>query len=287
MKDGLTIEEIIAARYPGLSQKLQQAADILVTNKFEVASRTLRAISAAYDLSPATLSRLARALGFDTYDDMRDVMRDDVGRQVDGMSDRVARLRATPAATVMDRQIAACMANIEDMRELNPHARMEQAVDLMLAARNVVLFGAFGSSGIVEYMAYLTNYFAPNWTLAGRRGASLGASVAGLGPQDVLFVVTTAPHAHRAVITAKAASDQGATVIVVTDSHTCPAVRHSTVSFFVPSQSPQFFSSYAATLVLMEGLIATLIARSPDDLTARIAEVDAGNRNLGEFWSET
>ena len=209
-----------------------------------------------------------------------------MGRQMGGMTDRVARLRATPPATVMDRQVAACMANIEDMKALNPHARVDEAVDLMLAARQVVLFGAFGSSGIVEYMAYLANYFAPNWTLAGRRGASLGASVSGLGPGDVLFVVTTAPHASRAVIAAEAASAQGAAVIVVTDTHTCPAVRHATVSFFVASDSPQFFSSYAATLVLMEGLIATLIARSPDDLTERIAGVDAGNRKLGEFWSD-
>lgn len=284
MPDAMTIEEIIATRYAGLSARLQEAADILVANKFEVASRSLRAVSAAYGLSPATLSRLARALDFESYDALREAMRGTVGRQMDGMTDRAARLRAQPAATVMDRQVAACMANIEDMRALNPPARIEQAVEALLSAGQVVLFGAFGSSGIVEYMAYLANYFAPNWTLAGRRGASLGASVSGLGKGDVLFVVTTAPHAHRAVTAAEAAAANGATVIVVTDTHTCPAVRHAAVSFFVPTESPQFFSSYAAMLTLMEGLIATLIARSPDDLTARIAQVDDGNRKLGEFW---
>jgi DNA-binding MurR/RpiR family transcriptional regulator len=286
MPERQTIEEVVASHYADLSDQLRRAADIVVQNKVDVATRSLRALSAAHDLSPATLSRLSKALGFDGYDAMREVIRSAVERQMGTLSEKADRLRKDAAGkgSIFDRQAAACIANIEDMKELTPRTRIDQTVELLVGARQVVLFGAFGSSGIVEYLAYLANYFAPNWTLAGRRGASLGASLAGLGPEDVLFLVTTAPHARRAVMAAEAAAEQGASVIVVTDSHTCPSVKHAKVSLFVPTDSPQFFSSYAAMLVLMEGLIATLIVRSPEDLAARIRDAEEGNRKLGEFW---
>lgn len=282
-----TIEEVVAAHYSGLSEKLREAADAVLANPVDVATRTLRAVSSSTGVAPATLSRLARALGFDSYEEMRELTRGAVERQLDGMGERVQRLRTdgNNQGPIFDRQAEACISNIAQMRELNPNDRIDAAVEMLLSARNVVLFGAFGASGSVEYLAYLTSYFSSNWMLAGRRGESVGAALAGIQPDDVVFVVTKAPYAKRAVLAVEIAREAGAQTIVITDDYACPALMHATVGFIVPSESPQFFSSYAATMVLIEAIVASLVARSGDDALERIRSVEAHNRRFGEFWS--
>lgn len=282
------LQERVAERYAGLSAKLKDAADYVVANEIDVAARSLRSVSAASGVSPATLSRLARSLGFDTYEDMRELCRATVGGKVLSFSERADRLQGANESgdSILERQSRACIVNISKLSEDVDSLRLQSTVEALAKARSVVLFGAFGSTGIVEYMAYLANYFSTNWTLAGRMGASLGASLAALQAEDVLLVITKAPYADRAVRAAEMANNAGASVILICDSHACPALKYAKFPFIVPSDSPQFFSSYAATLALLETMIAMLVAQSGEEASRRIREVEARNEYLGDFWAE-
>lgn len=288
MLPAVTVKDRIAGRYADLSAKLRDAADFVADNPVDVATRSLRAVSAQSGVSPATFSRLARALGFDNYEQLREMARSAVGNNGMSFSDKARQLQEAPpaAASIFERQASACASNILEMQEQVDPARLDLAVETLRNARNVVLVGAFGSTGIVEYMAYLANYFADNWTLAGRMGASLGSALAPIGPEDTLLIVTKTPYARRAVLAAEIAHRQGANTVLLTDSHACPAIPYATVSFIVPSDSPQFFSSYAATLVLMEAIIAMLVSRSEVGTGDRIREVERRNKALGEFWTD-
>lgn len=283
-----SIEDRIAARYSDLSGQLRKAADYVAANPMDVASRSLRAVSSGSGLSPATYSRLARALGFDTYEDMRELCREAVGQHVPSFSEKAERLGddGGTGKTVFQRQTEACIANIATLQAQVAEDKLIRAVEVLARARNVVLFGAFGSTGIVEYLAYLANYCTSNWTLAGRMGASLGSALSVMNDQDVLFIVTKSPYARRAIIAAQMAQDLGATTIIITDSHSCPALKYADVPFIVPSESPQFFSSYTATLALLESLMAMLVACDPKGTSLRIRDVETRNSGLGEFWSE-
>lgn len=284
----VTVKDRIADHYTGLSTALRGAADYIAAHPVDVATRSLRSVSASSGVSPATFSRLARALGFENYEQLRDLSRGAVGRPVISFSEKAGQLQADARANVsiFERQMQACAANILDLSENTDNARLEAAVEVLRNARNVILVGAFGSTGIVEYMAYLANYFSDNWTLAGRMGASLGSVLAPIGPEDALLIVTKTPYAKRAVLATEIAHRQGAKTVLLTDSHACPAIPNATVSFIVPSDSPQFFSSYAATLVLMEAIIAMLVSRSEVGTGERIREVEKRNKALGEFWSD-
>ncbi|WP_343565212.1 MurR/RpiR family transcriptional regulator [Kiloniella sp. b19] len=288
MKSDVRIEDRISGSYAELSAKLKEAADYVVANQLEIATRSLRSVSAASHLSPATFSRLARSLGFSSYEELRELCRTALGDQGLSLSDRAQRLMEDPSASVnmLERHASACVRNISDVVSKVDPLRLKAAVDALSGARNVVLFGAFSSTGVVEYMAYLAQYFSTNWTLAGRMGSSLGSSVADLTDEDVLLIVTKTPYARRAVIAAELAREAGAQVIVITDSHVCPTNRYGNFSFIVQSDSPQFFSSYVATVALIETMIAMLVAQSGDEANIRIRDVEARNKRLGDFWAD-
>ncbi|MDA9982687.1 hypothetical protein N9H39_08130 [Gammaproteobacteria bacterium] len=52
------------------------------------------------------------------------------------------------------------------------------------------------------------------------------------------------------------------------------------------TESPQFFTSHVATLVLLESLIAMVLRRIGYDAQKRIESVGAINQSLGEYWQE-
>lgn len=283
-----TLEERVAERYSGLSGQLRKAADYVLSHPLDIASRPLRAISSESDVSPATYSRLSRALGFDNFEQMKDVSRRSVGRRVMLPSEKAERLRTANASmqSMLVRQSEACIGNIETFRDRTDNSKLEQAAALMLNAKRVVLVGALASTGITEYMAYIAQFFAGNWSLAGRMGASLGSEIAKLGRGDVVFVVTMNPYARQTIEAAKLARAAGCDVVLVTDALDCPGLAYATHGLVVPTESPQFFSSYAVTIVLIETLIAMIVSASEADVTAAIQRVEANNHALGEYMAE-
>ncbi|WP_214644968.1 MurR/RpiR family transcriptional regulator [Tritonibacter litoralis] len=288
MPNETRIEDTVSKHYPELSQTLRVAADFVVANQMDVATRSLRSVSGSSGVSPAAFSRLARALGFETYENLRETCRNGLWDRGASFAERAERLRncADETDAILHRHTTACLNNISEMTDAIATARLRAAVDALQAANSVLLFGAFSSFGIIEYMGYLAQFFASNWSIGGRMGTSLGSSLADLGSTDVVLIVTKTPYARRAVAVAERAKTTGAQVIVVTDSHICPAIKFANFPFIVPSDSPQFFSSYAATIALLETIIAMVVAQTGDKATNRIAEIEGHNNRLGEFWTE-
>ncbi|MBY6122274.1 MurR/RpiR family transcriptional regulator [Mameliella alba] len=282
------LETRIAHRYGGLSHKLREAADYVIAHPVEVATRSLRSVSAASAVSPATFSRLARALDFTSYEELRELSRQAIGDQVVSFAEKATQLQ-TPGeedASMLDRQAGACMSNIASLAQGIDRERLQEAVDALARARRVTVFGAFASHGIAEHLAYLANYFQSDWTVLSRAGSALSAAIGLLQPGDVFLVITKTPYARRAVFATQMARESGATTIVLTDTHASPALMHADLGFCVPSDSPQFFSSYVATLALMETLVAMLVAQSEDDIGEKIRLVEERNRRLGDFWAD-
>ncbi len=281
------LEGMLARKYERLSPKLRAAADFVAANPVEIATRSLRAVAAASGLAPVTFSRLARALGCDSYEELREAARARIGRSLSSFSRKAERLqsesRHAAQEPFLERQSAACTENIRALAGQVSHDVLERVVERLHRARSVLLVGGLGSLGIVDYMSYMASYFARNWRLAPRRGTSLGAILADLGPKDALFVVTKPPFARASVMAAEMASRQGAFVIVVTDNRACPALGHADARLVVPSESPQFFSSYAATLVLIETIIGMLVVRAGPSARKRIRDVENRNRLLQEI----
>lgn len=283
-----TIEERISKSYAGLSDKLQLAADYVAENPIDVATRSLRAVASTSGVSPATFSRLARALGYTDYEEMREDGRAAMGRRMESFSERAHNLRAgkhQPDGQVFfQRQASACIANIETLNRDLSSERLEAAVAALHEARHVLLVGSQGSSGIVDYFSYLAHWFSPNWFVAGRNGTALAATLARLGQGDAMLAVSKAPYARRTVSALRAAKAKGVMTLVITDSHTSPTLEFADHPFIVPTESPQFFSSYAATLVLIETIVTMLLTRAGPDAEDLIRDAENQVRDLGESW---
>ncbi len=289
MRSTATMEERISQNYQTLSDKLRVAADFVVDNPIDLATRSLRSLAVSSGVSPATFSRLARALGYEDYESLREAGRASVGRKLVPFSQRAHALLSEKeekdGKTFLRRQAAACISNIEYLDQNLRGEQLEQVIDVLHVARNVLLFGSLGSSGFTDYLGYLAHWFNTNWLVGGRNGTPLAASMSRLDHRDAVIVLTKAPYARRSVLALQSARQHKVPTIVITDSYSSPALEYADYSFIVPTESPQFFSSYAATLVLFETIISMLLAKRGQDAEELIRMAENQIHSLGETWS--
>lgn len=288
MNKTANIQDRINDVYADLSGKLQVAAKYVVENPVDLATRSLRSIASTSGVSPATFSRLARALGYSDYEQMREDGREAVERRVSPFSERAHALRVSVSGSentdILRHQAAACVGNIEALQNSIDVARLDAAVDCLHRAKSVLVVGAMGSAGITDYFAYMAHWFKSNWKTVGRNGVELSPSLSRLGRGDVVFALSKTPYARRTIAALKVARKAGATTIVITDSGTSPALQFSDHGFVTSTESPQFFSSYVATMVLMEAIISMLLARAGPEAEEMIRAAEIQIDGLGENW---
>lgn len=282
-----SFEQQLSGKYATLSAKLKQAADYVVSNPVDVATRSLRTISKETKLSPATFSRMSAALGYESYEDLREVLRLAIEQKGSPFSQRVEAMQQRHDEGdqgFLTQHIVDCTDNIQQLEEAIDAPTLEACVERLHHARSVLVLGALGSTGVAEYLTYMASFIADNWSMASRMGASLGSGLVGMTDKDVLIIITKPPFASNSIKAARVASEDGAFVVVITDTHTCPALAFASASFIVPTKSNNFFSSYTSTLVLCEIMIGLLAARAGAPVRHRIAEVENKIRRLNEVW---
>lgn len=278
-----SVQSAITEHYNELSDALKLAADFIMGNGFEVATRSLRSIAQESGLSPSSFSRLARAIGYEHYEQLQDMARKELANSSNQIATKAQQLREDANIPFLPRHVNACVANIQSLANDIDTAELDAAVDTLAAANKIMIIGSLSSAGFADYFAYLTSWFDGRWSVAGRNGVTMASSLSRLNSDDVVIVLSKAPYAKRAILATQMAAERKANIILLTNSHTFPAIKHAKHVFIQKIESPQFFSSYAATLVLIETLAGMLLSRTGDKAIEEIQSIAEQNQRLDEI----
>jgi DNA-binding MurR/RpiR family transcriptional regulator len=287
--DSGTLEKRIRQAADTLSPQMRRAADYVARHPDEIASRSLRFVARTSSVAPPTLSRLARVLGFETYEGLRDSCRDEMRLRTLSFAERAQVLQDETRGnaqqpSLLSRQIASVIDNINAIQRPTIESELEQAAETLLKANRVLLYGCLAAKAHMAYLAYMARMALPNWDIWEDDATSTGERLATLDGEDVVVVMSVAPYAARAVQVARLARGQNATVLAITDSPVSPIARLSNQSLTTAADSPNFFVSYTATVLLLETLIGMIVARAGMPARKRIAAVQAANCAAGEYW---
>ena len=286
-----SIQNQIGPRLNDLSPKLRSAAEFVLAYPDEVATRTLRQVAKAADLTPPTFSRLARALDCDTYDDLREICRSELKRRNRVLADKAQKLlqMSTPTGSTDQTgmffvQARSAIDNIQNLLQSLELDRLRSAADAMARARKVVMFGTTSGEVMVNYFRCMAGMAFDNWIIAGADSAMWATELTKLGPKDVVFVVSIEPYSDRPVRAAQFARTKGARVIAITDDVEAPMATIATNCFFVKTQSPQFFPSHIVPLLVIEGLMGMVVRRAGAQAARNIQAVESAGHELKEYW---
>lgn len=278
-----TVRTTIKSRFPAMSRQLQIGARFLLERPEDVATASMRAVAGRAGVTPVTLVRLARALGFEDWQDLRRPFVERLKPAPAPYSARAETLvrRRSPAALAHD-SFAAHAANLGATEAMNAPRDLAEAAALLARARRVHVAGFRSCHALAAGFVYVYRLFRPEVSLIG--GAlGLESDLRALGAGDAVVVLGFAPYSRECALVSEAAQRAGARRIAVTDSDVSPLALGADRVLRFAVAGPSFFPSIAAASALLESLLAVLLARGGKAALARLRAAERELETLGAY----
>ncbi|MBE0532203.1 MAG: MurR/RpiR family transcriptional regulator [Rhodospirillales bacterium] len=267
----------IAHAYALLSKSHKKIADFVLGAPAEAAMMTIDELAKACLVSNATANRFAKAIGFDGFADFR-------ARQIEAIKQTLAPVEKLKAGRdgsassfdIISDSIRHDLENLEKTRETLAPESCGKAVDLILAAERIFIFG----SGISYYIAgILTHGLEPfcrgNVSMMGTTGGVNSAlrRLVHAGERDLAIFISFPRYAPDTLELVEAARRQGARILCITDRPTSPLARYADVALYVQAERRLLPNSATAAFALADGLAAAVANRRREgvDIQMRLA----------------
>ena len=143
------------------------------------------------------------------------------------------------------------------------------------------------SRPFIDYLGYMASMAFDNWHILGDGPNSDAGLIYDVTENDTALIISKAPYAASSIKAAKHLRDRGAYVIGITDGISSPLCQYCNSTFFIATETPQFFTSHAATLVLLETLIGIVVGKGGEAVSNRIANIEATSLAVGEYYPKT
>ena len=244
----------LADAYNDLTPQVRQAARHMLDRPEQVAVLSMRQLAEAAGVKPNTLVRLARAVGFDGYDDLRDPFRHEVTAPGTSFPDK-ARWLQTLAGAEHHGDLLADLASsnlgiVEQVFEDLDTVELQTVADTILAAPRTGVFGVGALLPLARHFCYVGSMAVPGlWALPTNEGLPID-DIGRMGAGDVLIAMTFAPYRTEIVEATRLARARDITVVTVTDSRTAPPALDADHVFTTPAETPLFFASVLGVVLL-------------------------------------
>ncbi|WP_258933816.1 MurR/RpiR family transcriptional regulator [Nesterenkonia pannonica] len=168
------IDARIDAAYGELPPQERRVADFLLEHLGDLAIFSAADISREAGVSKATVSRIFRKLGFESFSEVRDHVRELRHRGIPTTAP--ASSEDTEGLTVLERHEAQERENLSRVMAALEGGRLQQAVQLISDARRVVVVGLRNGFPLALHLRQQLTQIRGDVTLAPLPGQSLGRS---------------------------------------------------------------------------------------------------------------
>ena len=279
------IRQRLVENFEALPEQLRQAARYVLDNPHDVALLSMRKQARQAGVTPATMTRLAQRIGYDGYEQIRDLhavalrtpeaqsFTAKAGMQVDRQKKEGDQALAQTMLLLAASQMAELAATLP--------ASLEQAALTIAAARRIYCVGMRSSHAIAWQFHYILMMIdSPSILLDGPGGTGIDR-IGQIGAGDVLFAVSVAPYTKATIDLAELAKARGAALVAATDSEVSPLARMARNVILVPTDTASFLHSMTPAFMVAEILGALVAGHAGDKALAALQNFDAHAQQLG------
>jgi DNA-binding MurR/RpiR family transcriptional regulator len=277
----LDLESALAANYDRLSLGKRRVIDRLLTDTRYAVIVSAPELAREVGVSESTVTRAAQALGFAGYPDLQSTLRERffgasaVPERIDASATELGEAPELAGLRVMHEDADSVRATAQ---ELSPET-LAAAVDALLAARRVYVFGARGSHGLAVMLGIGLRLLLPDTRMLSQASGDLPDQLVGVRAEDALVAISFRRVDRATVGVLRHAARTGARTIGISDHLSSPVARFADISLVARLGTLRLMPSYAAGASLINALttVVSLKTRGQVKNDLRLAE---------ELWDE-
>jgi DNA-binding MurR/RpiR family transcriptional regulator len=276
----------LCSALPSLPTRLQQVGRFVAANDYDATTRSMRDLAAEAGADPAAFTRLAKALGYSGWEELRAALTEARRpSQASPFSGRAKGRRQGPHADValITDKLDAEAAGLSRISA----SSIAGAAKALHGARRIWISGFRSCRSVAELLNYELRLFRPDEVqLVGGSGPEdldLGAFRSG----EAVVVIGFAPYSRASVLSARAAHRARATLVAIADSVTAPMAEGADhVLLYEAASSPGFFPSLTGAIAIAQSLAAVTFSLGGTAARKRLQDTEARLAATSQYVAE-
>lgn len=249
-----------------LGNRASDALSQLVDAPRNTAISSISELAEATGVNPSTLTRLTHKLGYKGFHDFQDVFR----RSIASGSDESGPGRTGPSGEMASSELVALIA-AEQIRDISATTEkligndIDQICARLMMAPEVRVLGARHMHGAAITLAYGLSRLRSGVAMLGAADGGLAHALAQLGPQDVVVILSNAPHPRGLLDRVRIVAEQGIGIVTVSDTRDRSLARAAEYALVCEMGSSSFGAGTASVIAALEALLAVMARRLGED----------------------
>ena len=287
MNGTIDILERLKGEIDQLTPQTAKAATYVLENPSEVGLSTIRELAEAAHVTPQTILRMAKQVGFDGYEDFRSPFRKALKEGTATFPDRARWLQSIKAegdlGGLYSEMLSYALSNIEETFADISAQQLEESATTIWNARRVYTMGVGVNHANASNFTYLASTGMTEFYAIPKQGSNATDDIAWADEKDVLIAITCKPYRAEVIEVVEQAREQGMKIVAISDSPASPIIRAATHGFVIRAETPQFFPSSVSTIALLETLLSFVIAVASPEIVTRVDRFHARRHKIGLY----
>ena len=270
----------IADNQPSFSKGQKLIAQYITEHYDKAAFMTAYRLGQTVGVSESTVVRFAAELGFEGYPQLQKAMQE----LIRSMLTSVQRIEVTRSRMkddeVLDNIIACDLANVRQTLEELPRDVFYSAVDTIVGARRVYIFGAGSCRSLATFAAYYLKLLLVDVQLIYTSSETeIFEDMLHINEHDVAIGISFPRYSSKSVKAMHFANSRNAKVVAITDSEMSPIAEYATHLLLAHSDMATIVDSLVAPLSIINALIVAISLKKNTDITNELTELE-------KIWEE-
>jgi len=241
-----------------IGKKSLLSLERMIAEPHSVATSNIVELSKQLAFSPASITRLAKLLGFQGFNQFKLLFKQKDSQANSFYSDQVESLLANRNQTSKEtlqnqfqQTLSASKLCIEQIKQTD----LDKAIKLLSKKHRIFIFGYRQSSAIANVLRYGLALLRPNVQLLVQADHGAAVALGQLKKDDLLVVVGSAPYSNITVNIAKLAHKQQCTLFAITDTHLSPLNDYAELAMHIPTTGQYYANSLVSQCIFIESLL--------------------------------
>jgi len=276
----------LCSALPSLPSRLQQVGRFVAANDYDATTRSMRELASVAGADPAAFTRLAKAIGYSGWDDLRAALTE--ARRPGRASPFSGRARGRRAGPHSEVSLISDKLDAEaaGLTRISPSAIAAAAATLH-GAKRIWIAGFRSCRSVAELLNYQLRLFRPDSVqLVGGSGPEdldLGA----FRPGDAVVVIGFTPYSTASVHSARSAHRAGAALIAIADNVAAPMAEGADhLLQFEAAASPGFFPSLTGAIAIAQSLAAAAFVLGGATANRRLEATETRLADTSQYVTE-
>nr|WP_245350421.1 MurR/RpiR family transcriptional regulator [Bradyrhizobium sp. UFLA03-84] len=266
--------------------RLQEVGRFVAANDYDATTRSMRELASVAGADPASFTRLAKALGYSGWDELRAALTE-ARRPAQGspFSGRAKSRRGGPNADVklVHDKLEAEAAGLA---RISANAIADAARTLHTANR-IWITGFRSCRSVAELLTYQLRLFRPDAVQLVGGSGPFDLDHGAFRAEDAVVVIGFAPYTWVSVETARAAHQARATLIAIADTISAPMAEGADhLLLFEAASSPGFFPSLTGAIAVAQSLAAVAFTLGGAGAKRKLEETEGRLARMSQYTVE-